>query len=61
MTTLRDLLKRIDLEKDGDKMFIMREHRNHLGWDNVNFYVDDKKGEITVVSAGAEDSDLFND
>lgn len=41
--TLNDLLKRIDVEKDKNKMFIFREG---IGWDNVNFEI--KENEITV-------------
>lgn len=42
--TLNDLLKRIDIEKDKDKMFVFRED---IGWDNVKFEV--KDSEITVI------------
>lgn len=41
--TLKDLLKRIDIERDEDKMFIFRED---IGWDNVNFEI--KENEITI-------------
>lgn len=41
---LSDLLKRIDLEKDKDKMFIFRDKDS--GWTNVNFKVEEN--EITV-------------
>ena len=44
MATLHDLLKRIDIEKDNDKMFILRENK---GWTNVHFEV--KENEISII------------
>ena len=44
--TLNDLLKRVK-EEDRDKMFILREDKDHKGWANVDFYI--KDNEITVV------------
>ena len=47
--TLGDLLKRIDLDKDCDKMFILRDSNG--GWTNVHFIIQDN--EISIVEAGA--------
>lgn len=43
--TLNDLLKRVDIEKDRDKMFILRDKNG--GWDNVNFAIQDNEIIIT--------------
>lgn len=44
MSTLHDLLKRINIEKDSDKMFVLRDKNG--GWTNVHFEVRDN--EITI-------------
>lgn len=44
--TLGDLLKRIDLDKDCDKMFILRDSNG--GWTNVRFIIQDN--EISIVA-----------
>lgn len=44
--TLGDLLKRIDLDKDCDKMFILRDSNG--GWTNVHFIIQDN--EISIVA-----------
>lgn len=41
--TLFDLLKAIDLERDKDKVFILRDNE---GWTNVTFEI--KENEITI-------------
>jgi hypothetical protein len=47
--TLGDLLKRIDLKKDSNKMFILRDTNG--GWTNVHFIIQDN--EISIVADGA--------
>lgn len=50
---LDDLKKRIDLEKDGRKMFVFRGKDG--GWSNVNLEV--KEHEITITLA---DNEIFS-